>query len=287
MGKLDVLTKSGGWKRAELDRLGRWLLPEKILGLLPRDKTLVIAPHRQLNYLPWSALTAGDVPLVGRSYPVIVPSIQSLAALMERPAKVTDWGNGLLLAVSKFEGRHRPLPFVQREIQSLQQIIPECLSLMDENATWPAFQVLAKERGLDDFSFLHAASHAFADTLSGRMSGLALYDRDVWLDELRECGPFPELITLSACSGSKSRFFEGDEQIGLATTFLAAGARQVVASLWPIKDDEAANLMTIFYEYLTAGYAVGSALSLTMRSYISEGKEVSHWAGFRCTGLPN
>ncbi|NIV13045.1 MAG: hypothetical protein GWN62_17705, partial [Aliifodinibius sp.] len=64
---------------------------------------------------------------------------------------------------------------------------------------------LADRHGLDSFKFLHVASHAFADTLSGRLSGLAFYDRDVWLDELRGCAPFPGLVTLSACSGSKSR----------------------------------------------------------------------------------
>jgi CHAT domain-containing protein len=257
-----------------------------VLEKLTPNSVLLIAPHRQLNHFPWSALSAGGEPLVGRSIPVVVPSLQSLAALMARPKSKTRFDKGLLLAVSAFNGRHEPLPFTVEETKSLLRLYPKSDTLLGEETTWSALLGLAEASGLSSYAFLHVASHAFADGVSGRLSGLAMFDRDVWVDELWDCAPFPALVTLSACSGSKSRLYDGDEQVGLAATFLAAGARHVVASLWPVKDEEAAGLMKTFYSYLLLGNSVSLALALAQRAAAQNGKAVSHWAGFRCTGLP-
>jgi CHAT domain-containing protein len=192
-----------------------------------------------------------------------------------------------MLAVSEFNGRHEALPFTAAEVEFLLSLYPASESLLNEAATWPKLLAKAEGAGLAGFSFLHFAGHAFVDGVSGRLSSLAMFDRDVWLDELWECAPFPALVTLSACSGSKSRLYEGDEQIGLATTLLAAGARQVVANLWRVDDKETAALMKRFYTCLRDGNGAGQALALTQRAAVQEGKSAADWAGFRCTGLPD
>jgi CHAT domain-containing protein len=202
---LDNTLTMGRWQQNDLDVIGKWLLPEEVLEQLAPDSVLLIAPHRQLNHFPWSALSAAGEPLVGRSIPVIVPSLQSLAALMGRPKRKSSLDKGLLLAVSEFNERYEPLPFTIDETKSLLQLYPESEALLNEAATWPALLGLAEGSGLSSYAFLHIASHAFADGVSGRLSGLAMFDRDVWLDELWNCAPFPALVTLSACSGSKSR----------------------------------------------------------------------------------
>lgn len=283
---LEEMVAKGRWQQGEIDAIGRWLLPDEVLARIEPGAPLVIAPHRQLNYFPWSALTAGNGPLVAGSVPVIVPSLQSLMALMARSERQPRFEKGLLLAVSDFDGRHTPLPFVTEESESLLDMFPGSTLLFHREATWKNLKKLAKVRGLSRFEFMHFASHAFADTVSGRLSGLAMFDRDVWLDELREIGPFPSLVTLSACSGSKGKVYEGDEQVGLATTFLAAGASQVVASLWPIRDEEAALLMEKFYYFLLENNSPSRALALAQREAFEQGMDMSHWAGFRCTGVP-
>jgi CHAT domain-containing protein len=227
----------------------------------------------------------------------MLPSLHSLTQLWERDAvRYRPVGDGLILAVSDFQGRHHPLPQTMREVEAMSRACPGSQVLHDEAATWPAFYNLAAGQGLVHFSFLHMASHAFHDNVTGRLSGLALYDRDVWLDELWDCAPLPKLVTLSACSGSKSRLYEGDEHVGLVTTCLAAGAQHVVASLWPVLDQDAVNLMVAFYSYLTANqrvagpritaYGVARALALAQRAAWQAGKAPTQWGGFCCTGLP-
>ena len=47
------------------------------------------------------------------------------------------------------------------------------------------------KRGLSRFDWMHIASHFFSHTQTGRLSGLALWDGDVWLDQLRDLSPLP------------------------------------------------------------------------------------------------
>jgi CHAT domain-containing protein len=277
----------GQIQTGDLAILGRWLLPDSVLAALSPEKILFIAPHRELHFLPWSALIAGGRPLVTQAIPAVIPSLHSLAALGQRmkPGR-PSLENGLLLAAADFQDRHSPLPQTILEVEALKEIFPGSRLLCNEEMTWSSLGQLATEGGLSDYSYLHIATHAFSDTISGRLSGLAFYDRDVWLDELWDYAPLPGLVALSACSGSKGRLYEGDEQVGLATTCLAAGAQHVVASLWQILDQYAADFMLAFYQNLAAGQGVAEALAVVQRQAWESGETIGQWGSFRCTGMP-
>lgn len=274
---------------AERLALGNWLLPELVRPYLHPDNYLVIAPHRALHRLPWPALTLGTAAqlLVTTSLPVIAPSLYSLTLLWQRTAgRDAPAGAGLLLAVSDFEGRRKALPAVVDEIKAVMaQAGAEARPLLETAATWANLRRLAGADGLERFAFLHLASHAFHDPISGRLSGIALYDRDIWLDDLWQLAPLPPVVVLSACSGSLSRMYGGDEAVGLVTTCLAAGAQAVLGSLWSIPDAAAADLMPPFYAHFLAGTDVARSLALAQREALQAGVDVVNWGGFLCTGF--
>jgi len=157
-------------------------------------------------------------------------------------------------------------------------------TLQESAAAWPRLAALAADGGLQQFSCLHIATHAFADTRSGRLSGLALHDRDVWLDDLRELAPLPPLVVLSACNGGQSLVVGGDEQVGLLPTLLAVGARQVVSTLWQVEDEAASRFMADFYDRLAAGAAPAAALAAVQRAWWRQGERYADWAGFFSVG---
>jgi len=194
---------------------------------------------------------------------------------------------GCIVAVSDFDGRRPALPAVQREAAALvaQTDLP-CELLSDARATWDALRTLAQNGAFAAYSFLHIASHAFFDAVTGRASGLALYDRDVWLDELWEIAPLPSLVSLSACSGMQSYVVEGDEHISLATTCLQAGARHVLGSLWRVRDEDVPAISTAFYHHLFEGAPPALALARAQRQAIDAGASWSAWAPFVCMGAP-
>ncbi|HUM72553.1 MAG TPA: CHAT domain-containing protein, partial [Chloroflexota bacterium] len=140
--------------------------------------------------------------------------------------------------------------------------------------------------GLSRFGFLHMATHAFSDQFSGRLSGLALYDRDLWLDEWQQMGPLPSLVVLSACSSLRNLVYEGDELVGLTIGCLAAGAQRVVGSLWPVLDQESPDFMVAFYQHLLSGKEVAEALALAQRTAVNTRVDLMHWSGFQCVGQP-
>lgn len=273
---------------ADLAVLGNWLVPDEVRHLLTADTTLIIASHRQLHRLPWAALTVNDQPLVAASIPVVAPSLNALMALWQRPYRSrSPLDNGLLLAVSDFQGRYPALPHVEREANALATYFTaNGRQLRGPQATRDNLYKLRADNGLSQFSCWHIASHAFHDPVNGRLSGLALYDGDIWLDELWECAPLPPLVVLSGCNGSQSLVYEGDEHVGLAITCLAAGAQSFVGTLWPVPDTVVARLMPTFYAHLVAGRSTAEALALAQREAWQHEEPASYWSGFCCIGEP-
>lgn len=267
---------------ADLATLGEWLFPPLVQQHLSPETYLVIAPHRLLHRLPWPILELHNAPLVTHCLPAVVPSLQSLQGLWRTPAALPTQA-GLLLTVSNFNQRWPALPQVEQEVQALAPHV--ALAWHNEQATWSALQQLQQTAGLTQFAFLHLASHAFADTASGRVAGLALYDQDVWLNEWQQCAPLPALVTLSACSGTQSKLYEGDEQASLAISCLTAGAKTVIGSLWPVLDQTAAELMPHFYTHLPH-HSPAQALALAQRTMWHNQHPPSEWGGFLSIGHP-
>lgn len=291
---LDMCAKVGYGRTPslrDLAVLGNALLPDFVCENLDPDTLLLIAPHRQLHRVPWAALPIGQFgyPLVMACIPAIVPSLQSLALLWRRPqAESITWNRGgLLVAISDFQGRHTPLVAVARETKQLTALFGSGIeSLTEGAATFANWRQLGQPTGMSRFSFIHVATHAFSDQFSGRLSGLALYDRDLWLDELQQMGPLPSLVVLSACSGLRNLVYEGDELMGLTISCLAAGAQRVVGSLWPVLDQESPDFMVNFYQHLLSGKEVADALALAQRTAVNTGVDLMHWSGFQCVGQP-
>ena len=283
-----------GWQAEEdedyspLKVLGQFLFPEGIVRQLTPTTTLIIAPHRQLHRVPWPALEVEGKPLVAHCIPALTLSFTNLLALWSRPrTHSAPLASGLLLAISAFPDYRSPLPDVSAECALVEPLLgQEGHSLCEETATWDNFLALHQERDLSRFSFWHVATHASHEHLTGRLSGISFYDRDVWLDELWQCSPLPQLVTLSACSGSKSKVHEGDEHVSLATTCLSAGAHTVVGSLWPVSDKAMPELMRTYYNALAAGKSAALALALAQRHAWQEGDLWQLWGGLTCTGAP-
>lgn len=291
---LDMVKKPradhAGFSEGDYKWLADLLLPAWVCDLLHPEVTLLIAPHGDLHRLPWPALWLETIngPLINACVPVIVPSLNSLIVLWQRiQPQPSHLDKGLLVAVAEFGDRHIPLPAVQEEAMAvIQQMNGRVVDYCNAAATWANLQQLANTRGLQAYSWLHIASHAFYDGITGRLSGLALHDRDIWVDELKQISPLPPLVILSVCSGNRGRIYHGDEQIGLTTTCLVAGAQTVISSLWPILDKTTPQLFLDFYQQVAGGTGFAQALALAQRAAIRRGVHVNQWSSFCCIGQP-
>lgn len=107
---------------------------------------------------------------------------------------------------------------------------------------------------------------------------------DAFSLDLKEC----ELVTLSGCETGLSLSGGGDEQLGLGRAFLAAGARSLVMSLWPVEDNATNELMQLFYQNLLKGGTKAEALRAAQCDLLLRTSSIyTHpyfWAAFRLVG---
>ena len=285
--------------QGDLEVLGDTLIPTATVKRLDPDTVLLLAPHKKLHGIPWAALQPGSLaaPLVTRCIPQVAPSLLNLVTLLERDSHppAGNLRSGLVIGVSQFRGKHRDLPQVHAEINWLASALDGGGQvLFQQDATWERITGLGRTgagsqgeaKGLARFDWMHVASHIFADPLSGRLSGIALWDGDVWLDQLRDLAPLPELVTFSACNSIYSFVYEGDEHVGVATTCLVSGARCVVGSIWPVLDRDSAEFMLGFYRGYLDGLSSARAAAQAQRQMNSRGLDTGAWAGFVCMGVP-
>lgn len=282
---------AGPPQQSDLEILGNLLIPDSLADHISPDTHLLLAPHRNLHQIPWSAVQPGFAtqPLVCLCTPSVIPSLHGLRLLWERghSIRTTNRGNGLLVGLSSFNGLQQELPQVRNEITALaSKLHSGGFVLTEEEATWMNLLKLKGQGELTDFGWLHIASHFSSDRVTGRLSGIALQDGEIWLDQLRDLSPLPALVSLSACNSNDSFLYEGDERVDLQTTCLMAGAQSVIGSVWPVLDQSAAELTSLFYDYYLEGSNPAKAAAAAQRQFIQAGKELNAWASFICAGLP-
>ncbi|HVO76485.1 MAG TPA: CHAT domain-containing protein, partial [Candidatus Bathyarchaeia archaeon] len=101
-----------------------------------------------------------------------------------------------------------------------------------------------------------------------------------------------DLVVLSACQSATDEGQASSERMGLAGAFLEAGARTVIATLWPIEDKTARGFMAAFYrELVITKEDPCTALQEVQRKIIrgnrlsgSPTKDIQAWAPYLVIG---
>ena len=89
---------------------------------------------------------------------------------------------------------------------------------------------------------------------------------------------------LSACETGLSKVFAGDEILGLARGFLAAGVSSLIVSLWAVNDAAAGRLMTDFYTEIQRGTTTAASLRHSQLIAIERGDHPYLWSPFILIG---
>jgi CHAT domain-containing protein len=96
----------------------------------------------------------------------------------------------------------------------------------------------------------------------------------------------PDCVVLSACESGLSAIRPGDELMGFAAVLLAAGTRNLVATLLPVPADRTTELMVRLHERLRTGDPPARALADAQRGFGDDGDGVglATAAAFVCIG---
>ncbi len=260
------------------------LLIEPIADLLPTDpeERVVFIPQEQLFLVPFPALQAQDDSyLIDHHTILTAPAIQILG-FRNRTAPDSSATAPLIV------GNPSPMP---DKLQSLPHAGTEARGIANILATQPLMGEAATETAvkqqLANASLIHLATHGFfneANPLQGSLAFAPTEEQDGFLTaaDILTQSLQANLVVLSACDTGRGQI-TGDGVIGLSRSFLAAGANNVMVSLWQVPDDATAQLMIEFYrqrQHLDNAQALRQAMLTTRQVH----EDPVAWAAFTLIG---
>jgi len=284
-----------------------------------QQRRLIVVTHGALQTVPFDALVTPDGHYVAETYSVTSsPSatiLYELRSLGESRVQrgllgigAVRYGQGatlpgVLISLTRglndglqgglFASEGAPafgmLPGSRRELIDAASALSDSTLLLDRSAT----EQRLKSEVLSSYEVLHFAVHVAVDNERPDRTALVLADgpnssedgllqaREIAHLELRA-----RLVVLSGCDTGKPVFESSFANASLVRSFLFAGAKSVVATLWTIDDTFSAYLMGRFYANLSRGSDVGAALEQAKRDAIHTygNSGVGLWAGFQIVG---
>ena len=273
------------------------ILIEPVKHLI-KERRLIIVPDDILFFVPFcSLLDERRRPLSEKHSIQMTPSLHSLAASMKvpvtsKPGPALFVGNPTVGKV-RFDGKSHevpPLPCSKEEAISLARRF-DAEALVDENAT--KGRVL---QCMQDASVIHMAAHGEPDCGEVFLAPNPIRDRvglpteksyllrqqDVINLRLSAC-----LVVLSCCHTGRG-LVSPEGVVGLARSFLGAGARSVLVALWAIPDEVTKVFMEHFYDEICRTTSVCEALKMTMNAFQTSDdvnrRSFRTWAPFTIIG---
>lgn len=221
-----------------------------------RCRRLIVVPHGPLASVPFHALPFDGTTLSMPERPVSYLPAASVAP--DRPTGVRDGASVLVVGDPAYGQGYGRLPGTRVEAIDVAHRWGTTACL-DGDATLATLLTALSGAGL-----VHLATHGSFRESSPYSTGLALADRDgLTVPDLMGVGMSADLVVLSACDSGRGRPTAAGDLIGLTRALLAAGARELVVSLWPVDDRIACLTMTAFHEQLRDRPAsVGTALAV-------------------------
>jgi CHAT domain-containing protein len=278
-------------------------------GALPRgDEPLRIAPDGALRHLPFELLEDPrhpGSPLVEGSTVSYLPSASMLANLAGKFRKAVSTEVRLLgigdprlarpgdsprsprdLLVERFG--LAPLAAAEREIGMAARLLGgRSVEIHGDRATERAF----RDAVAGGARVVHLATHTVIDERPGRGAAILLApsgDDDGLLtpDEIARLDDRAALTVLAACRTALGPGEDGQALASLTGSFLAAGSRSVVATLWDVGDESTAVFMQQLYWELGQGRTPAEALRAAKRHLRADPRwrRPDLWAGYVLVG---
>jgi len=269
------------------------IIPDGILGLLPfealvlkegKDLTdsVFVGDKHNLTYYQSAAVLALKRRLKEE------PASQPLFALGD-PLFTPQGGDFPVLTSEGRKEKFPPLEETQKEVQAIAGILGVKAAPPDVLLGLQANETFLKKSPLQDYRYLHFATHACLQKIQGIMEPFILLgqvgnqDGDngfLTMSKVLGLKLRADMVVLSACDTGRGKVMEGEGVANFARAFQHAGAQSVVVSLWEVKSRVAVEYMTLFYRHLKEGKSRLEALQLARRAIKAQYPQPFFWAVF-------
>lgn len=251
----------------------------------PGDRVLLLV-HGPVEGLPLSFLELDGVGLDERLCPVALPGLPGQGLPGERGDGPPSLGPGAVWSLlgAPVDGAGEVLlPGAAEELAELARRHPGAFL-----ASGAEFERGAVERALARGGPLHLATHLHPDGAcdDGRLApaGLQLSGGVLCAAEILDLAPRLPLVVLSACETAGGRVIDAEGAHGVGRAFLEAGTRNLLVTLWPVRDGAARAFALAFHNALEGGAAPSAAARAARQELREGGLPPADWAAFRLMG---
>ena len=264
-------------------------LRDVLIGPVERDlehaTQLIVVPHAATGALPFAALwnSRRGRFLIEEHTIAYAPTV---AALTVRSVPVTFDRNIALFAPDPVNLRG-----TKAEAVNIARLSRRAKTYMGSGSSKSAVRD-ALMRG----DLVHIASHGSHNSQNPLFSEMTVgpktrskLDAVLSVHEIMTIPVRSPLVFLSGCETGLGGAGDGvftlqSDEGSLAQAFLFAGASSVVATLWPVRDSDAAAIAADFYRRVQGGREAWDALAESQRAAIRRGRPLT-WAAYMITGI--
>jgi CHAT domain-containing protein/Tfp pilus assembly protein PilF len=280
------------------------LLIEPVAGHLDKRRTLVIIPDGVLCAVPFSALYFSGRYLLEDYTVITCPSASVLVRTLSLGGSKRKESFDSLLTLSNPKFNHqlyrglRPLLRSEQEAERMRQYYPVSFHLSRQQADKQSLL----ER-IDHYDIVHLATHSLINEQNPLLSSIVLAEpaSAETSPEIVSAGSLPayeifglrfnrtRLVILASCRSGLMVQPRSNGLGGLAHAFFSARVPTVIASLWDVDDESAAELMVSFHqlhrvEKKSFSQALRQAQLSLMNSADGKWRHPFYWAAFSLSG---
>ncbi|MBD3382389.1 MAG: CHAT domain-containing protein [candidate division Zixibacteria bacterium] len=238
------------------------------------DRLLIMADGI-FGQVPFSALTDEDGRSLWQRYSLV--NLVNPDDLASRGKKLSSARLG---RSAVFTARAESLPMAQLEGEIIHKAFPTSKTYTGERATlFNLKHELKRSKG-----FVHIASHASRDSENPLFSRILFGDGPFFPFDLFGVEINSELVCLSGCQTAAPGLNYGGS-FSLARAFYQAGARYVLASLWPLSDKISMMFMKEFYTALSNEPDIHRAYYRALDKINSINSNPAFWSPFVLLGV--
>jgi tetratricopeptide (TPR) repeat protein len=255
--------------RAAFDALRAALFGSIAEGLRRRSaRPIVIVPSPSLAGLPLGLLAPDEV------LAATAPSLGIAARLDANARRARPAAPALVVGVAD-----ERTPGLAREARRIAGALGrDTVHLDGAAATRARFR-----EALATASVAHVACHGMFPPDAPNLAGLLLADGWFGARDAHALASAPAELILSGCSTGLASDGAGEQWFGLLRGFAAAGTARMIASLWPVRDEDGERMMEALHAPGTAG-ARTRRLVDTSRAMLAEGVHPASATAFAIIG---
>lgn len=170
----------------------------------------------------------------------------------DKADKATNLRKGISISAEELKS----LPGTEIEAEEIDTLFLKNKKKVDPFMHYQAQEEIAKSGTMDEYKYIHIASHGFVNQEEPEFSGIFMTrdtltkaeDGILFSGEVYNINLNAELVTLSACETGLGRISNGEGIIGLTRALIYAGAKNITVSLWKVSDESTKQLMIDYYD---------------------------------------